>query len=77
MAIGLTEYRFGFLQIIFLGHAPLPIEVNGSMSESLICWESSNCLALKSKINIYFEEVKTLTSTKTNSVENNSVFEKH
>lgn len=60
MSITLIEHRFVFRPIIFLGHAPLPIEVNGSMSEALICWESSNCLALKSKINIYFEEVKTL-----------------
>jgi len=37
-----------------LGHAPLLIEDNGTMSESLICWESSNCLTLKSKINIFW-----------------------
>lgn len=71
MSVRLIEHRLVFLQIIFLGHAPLSIEVNGSVSEALICWESSNCLALKSKINIYFEEVKTLTSTKKKSVENN------
>lgn len=64
MSIRLIEHRFVFLQIIFLGHAPLPIEVNRSVSEALICWERSNSLALKTKINIYFEEVKTLTSTK-------------
>lgn len=68
MSVGLTEYKCGFLQIISLGHAALPIEVNGSMSESLICWKSSNCLALKSKINICFEEVETLTSTKKSKI---------
>lgn len=71
MSVRLIEHRFVFLQIIFLGHAPLPIEVNRSMSEALICWESSNCLALKTKINIYFEEVKTLTSTNFFLVKNN------
>lgn len=64
MSNRLIEHRFVFLQITFVGHAHLPIEFNGGVSEELICWESSDCLALNSKINIYFEEVKTLTSTK-------------
>lgn len=60
---------------MFLGHAPVPLEVNRSMSESLLCWENSNCLALKSKVNIFFffEEVKTVTSIFFSSVENNCV----
>lgn len=76
MSVGLTECKlFGvFLQVIFLDHASFCIEVNGSMSESLICWESNNCLALKSKQNICFGEAKILSSTKKKSVENNCVW---